>query len=56
MPSYKVIVKPNNAHQAWSSRGTYNSESTALAAAQRLSAQYAFVRVVDPEGRVVWSG
>jgi len=53
--TYKVLTKSRNAYQVWSARGTYSSEAAALAAAQRLSAEHAFVRVVDNEGRVLWS-
>ena len=52
---YRVLVKSSNAQQAWTSHGVYGSESVALSVAQRLSAKYAFVRVVDGEGRVLWS-
>lgn len=53
--TFKVMTKSTNAYQAWSTRGSYGSESAALAAAQRLAATHAFVRVVDGEGRVLWS-
>ena len=53
---YRVMVKKYNAYQAWTVRGTYGSETTARAMAERLSRDYAFVRVVDEDGRVVWSG
>jgi hypothetical protein len=49
------MVKKYNAHQAWTARGTYGSESAALSVAERLLRDYAFVRVVDEDGRVVWS-
>jgi hypothetical protein len=52
---FRVLVKPSNAQQAWSSHGVYGSESVALSVAQRLSLKYAFVRVVDEYGRVLWS-
>jgi len=52
---YRVLVKRSNAYQAWTTRGTYGSEAVALAVAQRLSVDHAFVRVVDNEGHVLWS-
>ena len=52
---YRVMVKKSNAYQAWTTRCTYGSEAVALSAAQRLSVTHAFVRVVDADGRVVWS-
>lgn len=54
--TYRVLVKPSNAYQAWTSRGVYGSESAALTQAQRLTERYAFVRVVDQEGRILWNG
>jgi hypothetical protein len=53
---YQVLVKSSNAYSAWTSRGVYGSESVALAQAQRLAERYAFVRVVDAEGRILWNG
>ena len=53
---YRVLVKPSNAYQAWTSRGVYGSEAVALSVAERLSREYAFVRVVDEDGNVLWSG
>lgn len=53
--TYKVITKSSNAYQAWTTRGSYGSEAVALAAAQRLAATHAFVRVVDGVGRALWS-
>jgi hypothetical protein len=50
------MVKKYNAYQAWTVRGTYGAETTALSVAQRLKGGYLFVRVVDQDGRVVWSG
>lgn len=52
---YRVMVKKSNAYQAWTVRGTYGSEAVALSMAQRLSRDYAFVRVVDQNGQVLWS-
>lgn len=53
--SYRVEAKsaPN---QAWVSRGVYGSEASAMLAAERFSKQFRFVRVVDEDGRVIWSG
>lgn len=52
---YRVMVKKSNAYQAWTTRGTYGSESVALSVAERLSRDHAFVRVVDQNGQVLWS-
>ena len=53
---YRVMVKKSNAYQAWTTRGTYGSEAVALSVAERLSREYLFVRVVDEDGNVLWSG
>ena len=53
---YRVLVKKWNAYESWMPIGTYQSEGMALSAADRASARYTFVRVVDQDGRVVWSG
>lgn len=53
---YRVMVKKLNAYQAWTTRGSYGSEAVALSVAERLSRDHAFVRVVDEDGRVLWSG
>lgn len=52
---YRVMVKKSNPYQAWMVRGTYGSEAVALSAAERLSRDYAFVRVIDENGQVLWS-
>lgn len=51
-----VQFKPNNANQAWSTFGRYGSETSGLHNASRIAGRYFMVRVVGPDGRVVWSG
>jgi hypothetical protein len=53
--SYRVEAK-STASQAWVSRGVYGSESSAMLAAERFAKQFQFVRVVDDDGHIVWSG
>ena len=52
--SYRVEAK-SSASQAWVSRGVYGRESSAMLAAERFAQRFAFVRVVDEGGRVLWS-
>jgi hypothetical protein len=52
--TYKVEYKPSNASQAWSTLGSYGSENSALAAAERIADRYFMVRVMA-DGYVVWS-
>jgi hypothetical protein len=52
---YKVQYKSHNASQAWSTHGTYGSEASALSAAERIAGKNFMVRVLDPDGHVVWS-
>lgn len=54
---YTTQYKTNNAHESWSTHGTYPSESEALnAAMQKKNSGALMVRVVDKNGRVVYSG
>jgi hypothetical protein len=53
---WKVQYKSHNAGQAWSTLGSYGSESSALGNATRISGKYFMVRVIDPNGNTVWSG
>lgn len=52
---FKVLYKSSNAAQAWSSLGSYGSESSALAAAERIAGRAFVVCVRNPEGRIIWS-
>lgn len=51
---FKVQYKSHNAAQAWTTHGSYGSESSALGVAQRISGKW-IIRVLDPNGNVVWS-
>ena len=53
--SYRVEAK-SAPSQAWVSRGVYGSETSAMLAAERFAQRLSFVRVVDEDGRVLWSG
>ena len=52
---YRVLYKSKNAGSAWSSYGSYGNEQSAMSVADRISGQYFAVRVVDPDGHVVWT-
>ncbi len=52
---FRVEYKSSNAAQALSVLGSYGSFNSALAAAERIADRYFMVRVVDPDGSVVWS-
>lgn len=41
---------------SWTTLGSYGSEQSALSNAERVSGKYAFVRVLDPDRNVTWSG
>lgn len=56
MATYKVLVKKFSAYESWMPKGTFQSEGMALSTAERASREYAFVRVIDKDGRVIWSG
>ena len=53
---WKVEYKHANAGSAWSTHGTYGSESSAIGAASRVAGKHFATRVVDPCGNVVWNG
>lgn len=53
---FKVQYKSQNAYQTWANYGSYGSEAPALAVATRLQSKYFLVRVIDKQGRVVFSG
>lgn len=53
---YRVEYKTHNGSQAWQSHGLYGSEQSALSSAGRIADRYSMVRVLDPNGSVVWSG
>jgi len=52
---FRVLYKSKNAASAWSTFGSYGSENSALAAAERIADRYFMVRVIDPEGSTIWS-
>jgi hypothetical protein len=51
---YKVQYKSHSAFQSWANFGNYGTESVALSNADRASAKYFMVRVIDRDKRVVW--
>ena len=54
---YKAQFKKNTPFEAWSTIGSYGSESQAISSAMRKkSAGAVVVRVVDNNGNVVYSG
>lgn len=52
---YKVQYKSSNAGSAWTTSGTYASESTALSNASKIAGKYFMVRVIDNNGNTIWS-
>jgi hypothetical protein len=52
---YKILVKKSNPAGRWGPMGTYGSENAALSRAYRLTKQYIMVKVVDRNGKTVWS-
>jgi hypothetical protein len=53
---WRVQYKFSSGAQTWVTSASVGSEAAALTHAQRLVGRYAFLRVVDPDGRTVWSG
>lgn len=51
---WKVQYKHANAASAWTTHGSYGSEASAMMAAQQIAHKHFAVRVLDPNGNVVW--
>ena len=51
---WKVQYKHANASSSWSTNGTYGSEATAMNVASSIAHKHFAVRVLDPNGHVVW--
>lgn len=52
---WKVEYKHANAGSAWTTHGTYGSESSAMSVASQIAHKHFATRVVSPDGSVVWS-
>ena len=55
MNRFRVQYKSHGANDPWTNQGHYGTESVALSNAERISRKYFMVRVLDPNGNVVWS-
>jgi hypothetical protein len=51
------IVKyiPNNDSQPWSTLGAYDNKAIALINAYRVLGEYFMIKVIEPDGSVIWS-
>lgn len=49
-----VKCKPNNNSQPWSTLGSYNNKASAIHHASRVSGECFMVKVIDPDGTVIW--
>ncbi|MBY0515148.1 MAG: hypothetical protein K2P78_14740 [Gemmataceae bacterium] len=52
---WKVEYKHANAGSAWTTHGTYGSESSAMSVASQIAGKHFATRVVSPSGSVTWS-
>ena len=50
-----VQCKPNNDSQPWSDLGSYDNKVSAILYASRVSGEYFMVKVIDPDGSVIWT-
>jgi hypothetical protein len=46
---------PNNDSQPWSTLASYENKASAILHASKASAEYFMVKVIDPDGSVIWS-
>lgn len=51
---WKVEHKPNNSSQPWSTLKLYDNKAKAMLYASSVSGDYYMIKVVDPDGSVVW--
>lgn len=51
---WKVEHKPNNGIQPWSAVKTYDNKTAAMLYAAAVSGQFYLIKVVAPDGSVVW--
>ncbi len=49
-----VQYKPNNDSQPWHTLEAYDNKPHAIMHASRVSDQYFLVKVIDPEGYIIW--
>ena len=52
---FRVQYKSHNAYQSWVNLGSYGDERSALANATRVCGRYFMVRVLNPDGMVIWT-
>ena len=50
-----VQYKPNNDSQTWSLLESYDNKVRVVLHASRVSGEYFMVKVIDPDGCVIWS-
>ena len=49
-----VKCKPNNNSHSWSTLGSYDDKASAILHASRVSGECFMVKVIDPDGSVIW--
>ena len=50
-----VQCKPNNDSQTWATLGSYDNQTSAIIHASRVSDECSLVKVIDPDGSIIWS-
>jgi hypothetical protein len=50
-----VHYRPNNVSQPWSVLVSYNKKVSAVIKAYQVSSDYFMVKVIDPDGDIIWS-
>jgi len=50
-----VHYRPDNVSQPWSILGAYDKKTSAIIKAYQVSAEYFMIKVIDPDGNIIWS-
>jgi hypothetical protein len=52
---WTLQYKPNKDSQPWSTLDSYDNRLSAIVRASWVSREYFMVKVIDPDGTVIWS-
>jgi delta-aminolevulinic acid dehydratase/porphobilinogen synthase len=50
-----LYYRPDNVSQPWSVLDTFDTKVNAIIKAYQVSSEYFMIKVIDTEGRVIWS-
>ena len=50
-----VHYRPDKVSQPWSILDSFDNKVDAIIKAYQISAEYFMIKVIDPDGRIIWS-